>query len=138
MKTALLFSVVILFNSGCKDNDSGVSGGNNFSYSVDQVKYWAGPTSGTQVRVYSTADTISDVRLISDGSQVSPSTWPSYRTIKQLSEEISKWDTTSFIVIDTMDASGVYPRYLSVHQKVVIPGGPNFVFITSNFQYTQY
>jgi len=138
MKTALLFSVVILFNSGCKDNDSGVNGGNNFLYSIDQAKYWAGPTSGTQVRVYSTADTISDVRLISDGSQVSPSTWSRYRTIKQLYAEISKWDTTSFIVIDTMDASGAYPRYLSVRQKVIVPDGPSFVFITSNLQYTQY
>jgi hypothetical protein len=138
MKKALLLSIFILLNSGCKKNDSSVNSSNMFLYSVDQVKYWAGPTSGTQVRVYSTADTIADVRLISDGSQVSPSTWSSYRTIKGLYAEIAKWDTASFIVIDTSDASGEYLRYLSVHQKAVTPGGPDFVFITSNLHYTQY
>ena len=131
MNKYILFTLIILLLSSCKNN---LSPDNNttYDYSIDQVKSWADQNSGRAVRVYSKADTIADLRWISDSSQLPVYLWSDYRTLKGLSNEVGKWDTANYIIVDTLDPVYHYPRFLSVHAKIVLPGGVGFTFVTSN------
>jgi hypothetical protein len=129
-KVIIPIALIILFGS-CKDN---VSPNNSsvYDYSIDQVKYWVDQYSGQGVRVYSKADTIADLRWLSDNTQVPLYLWNNYRTMKGLSEEIGKWDTANFIIVDTLDGVYHYLRYLSIRSKVILPGSASFVLSSSN------
>ena len=131
MNKYVLLTVITLLLSSCKNN---LSPENNipYDYSIDQVKFWADQYSGKPVRVYSKADTIADLRWISDSSQLPIYLWRDYRTLKGLSDEAGKWDTVDYVIVDTLDPVYHYPRYLSVHAKIVLPGGAAFTFVTSN------
>ena len=136
MKYWSILCMVIFWFYGCKKNESIVTNSTNFAYdyTVDQVTLSVVPFqhNGDSVRVYSKADTVKDVRLLSDNSQVDRSMWRYYRTIKGLFTELTKWDTTSFIIIDTMNMQYNYPRYISIQPK---PGltGVGYIFKTSNY-----
>ena len=121
---------------GCKKNESIVNNSNNlaYDYTIDQVTFSVTPFqyNWDTVRVFSKADTINDVRLLSDNLPVDRSMWSYYRTIKELFTEITKWDTAYFIIADTMNVQDNYPKYISIQPK---PGlaGVGYIFKTSSY-----
>ena len=137
MIRSLWLSVIILSLIGChkKDEVANPTPEIVHEYSIVQSKRTASSYYyyAVDMRVYVKSDAIMDIRLLSDSSQLDRSYWNNYRTIKGLFDELAKWDTASYIVIDSMNVEDNYPKYISVQTKPPRIGFA-FALYTSNYK----
>jgi hypothetical protein len=114
----VLYSVLI---SGCTKNDSSVSPGKPFDYSIEQSISCFCPQSGESVRLFVIADTIADAVWLSNNTHISYAERQRFRTIKGLFEEIERWDSSStFQVTIAYDSVNHFPSRVSIYSKPII------------------
>jgi hypothetical protein len=138
IKLIIIISIYFIF-SGC--NDASVNNKKQFDYSIDQKLSCFCTRAGVPVRLFVSADTIADALIIKENLPLPKDEWKRYRTVKDLFDEIAKWDTLKYTVNVSFDPEYNYPAYIYVNPKPIfindtiiqIIADADFSYSTSNY-----
>jgi len=120
MKNFMFLSIFFSLLLGCSDNNPVSSLYHQYDYSIEQTRSCYCPNSGEIVKIFVRADTIAKVTLLSDNSDLPYNKWGRFRTIKGLSDEVARLDTSTHSISVSYDPVFHYPSMINVSLKPII------------------
>lgn len=87
-------------------------------------------------KLFVKADTIANAVDISSGSYLTYARWKPYRSIRDLFDEISRRDTSVYIVRVVLDSTYNYPTFVYFNPKPVVHGDTVITVTDAQLSYT--
>ena len=128
-----LLGISILFNS-C---DNPVEEVISYDYSIEQKMDCFCSQAGVFVKLFITADTVSNALRVSDNQQLSYNEFKYYKSINDLYNLIAATDTNEYILIVTQNNEDNFPSYVYVDLKPIKINDTTFVSVSdADYSYT--
>lgn len=118
MKLLFYFiTVIVLLFNGC---DNLVDESNSYDYSLEQNMGCFCEQGGIWVKLFISADTVSNVVHISDNRELTYNEFKLYKSIKGLFNKIAETDTNTYELIVTFNSDKNYPSFIFIDLKPIV------------------
>ncbi|MFO7524531.1 MAG: DUF6174 domain-containing protein [Ignavibacteriaceae bacterium] len=118
MKSFYFFSVLtfIIIINGC-DN---ILESDLYDYTIEQQMGCYCPQGGIWVKLFISADTVSNAIRTSDNNKLTYDEFKHYKSIKGLFNKISETDTSTYDLIVTYESTNNYPSFIYINPKPIV------------------